>query len=557
MPRLVILRGPDKGRTFEVNDSSTLVGRDSPDLPLEDNTISREHAELFQDNGTWNIRDLNSANGTYLNGVKISGSLTLKEGDQIRCGTTVIVFGGSAGSGVAGELGAGSLRIDADGNLIESAIMTSVPSNEDSVILAGPEASNAVGDLRVLYALSGAISSIFDQQQLLEKVMDMVFDTLPAERGFILLEEEEGDELTPAVVRYRSEEHSGEIAVSHTIVNHCMEKQEGVLCSNAMRDPRFAKGKSVHDYAIHSALCVPISVRDRKIGVIYVDSTVATHTYVGDQLRLLTAMGLQTGMALENAHLYQAGVQAERLAAAGETVAYLSHGIKNILQGLQSAVDMVQLGLDKNKLDVAKKGWRILHRNMTNIQNLVLNMLAFSKARKPDLALTQLNQAVNDTVEMLTSQADEKGVALITDLDDALPAISVDAEGIQQVLLNLVLNGLDAVAGGTGVVTIKTEYEQETDEAILSVGDNGAGIEPAQLSNIFEAFHSSKGQAGTGLGLAVVKKIVGEHKGRVSVTSQPGEGTVFAVKIPAGQLRGPDSGGTAESTRKRWWLLGK
>ena len=435
--------------------------------------------------------------------------------------------------------------------------MTTVPSNEDSVILAGPEVSNAVGNLRLLYALSGAISSIFDRQQLLEKVMDMIFDNLPAERGFILLQEEDEEEMKPVVVRYRSAEHDGEITVSHTIVNHCMEKQEGVICSNAMRDPRFAKGESVHDFAIHSALCVPVSVRDHKIGVIYVDSTVATHTYAAEQLRLLTAIGLQTGMALENAQLYQAGVQAERMAAAGETVAYLSHGIKNILQGLQSAVDMVELGLNTNKIDVARKGWRILHRNMTSIQNLVLNMLAFSKVRKPELELTQLNQAVNDTIEMLTSQADEKGVALLTDLDEGLPAVAVDAEGIQQVLLNLVLNAVDAVDEETGVITVKTAYDNAAEEAVLSVGDNGAGIEPEKLNAIFEAFHSSKGQGGTGLGLAVVRKIVEEHKGRVTVTSQPGEGTVFTVKIPAGQAEGQDSGGTAEPSRKRWWSLGR
>ena len=557
MPRLVILRGPDKGRTFEVHDSPALIGRNSQDLPLADDTISREHAEFSQEDGKWFIRDLNSANGTYLNGVKLSGQLAVKEGDQIRCGTTVIVFGGTPASGVPGELGVGSLRIDADGNLVESAIMTTVPSNEDSVILAGPEVSDAVGNLRLLYALSGAISSIFDRQQLLEKVMDMIFDNLPAERGFILLQEKDDEELKPVVVRYRRAEYEGEIAVSHTIVNHCMDKQEGVICSNAMRDPRFAKGESVHDLAIHSALCVPITVRDHRIGVIYVDSTVATHTYAGEQLRLLTAIGLQTGMALENAQLYQAGVQAERLAAAGETLAYLSHGIKNILQGLQSAVDMVELGLNNNKIDVARRGWRILQRNMTNIQNLVLNMLAFSKARKPDLELTALNQAVDDTIEMLTSQADEKGVALLADLDESLPPIAVDAEGIQQVLLNLVLNALDAVADETGVVTVKTDYDSKADEAILSVDDNGAGMQENQLTGIFEAFHSTKGQGGTGLGLAVVKKIVAEHKGRVSVTSQPGEGTTFTVIIPAKQSEEADSESTAAPNRKRWWLMGR
>jgi signal transduction histidine kinase len=333
------------------------------------------------------------------------------------------------------------------------------------------------------------------------------------------------------VVRYRSKEDTSEITVSHTIVNYVLDHKEGALCSNAMRDPRFTKGKSVHNYGIHSALCVPIMARDEAIGVIYVDTTVATHTYAGEQLRLLTAIGLHTGLAIEHSRLYQSGVQAERLAAAGETVAYLSHGIKNILQSIQSAADMVELGFTKKRLPTAQKGWSILQRNLTRIQNLVLNMLAFSKARTPNLEMTQINSLVEEAVEMLSAQADEKEVGLFTDLYDHLPSLQVDPNGIQQVILNLVLNALDAVEAGKGVVTIKTEYDSENHEVLLIVGDNGGGIEPEKLKHIFQAFVSSKGQGGTGLGLAVVQKIVHEHSGKVDVTSGVGEGTTFTIRL--------------------------
>jgi len=532
LPTLYILQGSDKGHTFEVSQSPILIGRGSPDLPLTDNTISRRHAELKKkENNTWIIRDLNSANGTYVNGVKLSSFLELKQGDQIRCGATLIVFGGVRSSSITGQLD--GLRIDADGNLVEGAIMASVPSMDDSVIIAGPETTNAVGNLRMMYELSTTINSIFDRQQLLEKMMDMIFENLPADRGFILLREEGEEKLKPVVVRYRSKEHSSEINVSHTIVDHVVKNKEGVICSNAMRDPRFAKGKSVQNYGIRSAICVPIIIRDHIMGVIHVDTSVATHTYAGDQLRLLTAIGFQTGLALEHARLYQSGVQAERLAAAGETIAYLSHGIKNILQSLQSAADMVELGLDKGKIDVTKKGWSILQRNLTRIQNLVLNMLAFSKVRKPQLAMTQINHIVTETIEMLGNQADEKRVVLIADLDKNLPAIAVDPDGMQQVILNLMLNALDAVVPDNGVITVKTSYDNENQ-----------GIKPAELNSLFQAFHSSKGHGGTGLGLAVVKRIIEEHHGKVEVESKEGEGTTFTLQIPGGE-EVSDSGSTA------------
>ena len=124
------------------------------------------------------------------------------------------------------------------------------------------------------------------------------------------------------------------IPISRTIINEVIARQVGVLSSNAMSDKRFTSGKSVHDYGIRSAICVPIKGREKILGVIHVDCSVSDQTYSTEQLRLLTAIGYQTGLAVENVWLYESAVQSERLAATGETVAFLSHHIKNILQAM-------------------------------------------------------------------------------------------------------------------------------------------------------------------------------------------------------------------------------
>src|SRR5262249_38376683 len=157
------------------------------------------------------------------------------------------------------------------------------------------------------------------------------------------------------------------IAVSNTIIQHVIARKEGVLSSDAMTDARFSKGKSVHNLSIRSAICVPIPGRDRILGVIDIDSLVANFTYTKDQLRLLTAIGQVTGMAMENTRLYQENVQRERLAAAGETVASLSHSIKNILQGMRGGADVVEAALRKNSLDEARVGWKMLERNLDKV----------------------------------------------------------------------------------------------------------------------------------------------------------------------------------------------
>ena len=109
-------------------------------------------------------------------------------------------------------------------------------------------------------------------------------------------------------------------------------------------------------------------------GEFHIDSSAKNYTYAPDQLRLLTAIGLQAGMAIQNAKLYQQGLIAERLAAVGETTAALSHSIKNILQALRGGADVVEMGLRSSNVPQASKGWRIVERNLDKIYNLTLNL---------------------------------------------------------------------------------------------------------------------------------------------------------------------------------------
>jgi signal transduction histidine kinase len=121
---------------------------------------------------------------------------------------------------------------------------------------------------------------------------------------------------------------------------------------------------------------------------------------------------------------------------------------------------------------------------------------------------------------------------LLAETDEEHPPIPIDPDGIHQVVLNLVTNAIDAVEPQHGVINVRIAFDEEAQEAVLTVADNGPGIDSEGLSHIFEPFHSSKGQGGTGLGLAVARKIVNEHNGRIDVSSMSGEGTIFRVRLP-------------------------
>jgi len=124
----------------------------------------------------------------------------------------------------------------------------------------------------------------------------------------------------------------------------------------------------------------------------------------------------------------------------------------------------------------------------------------------------------------------------------------MDPEGVQQVIHNIVLNAVEAVAATTGCVTVRSHYDPGGGTVSVVVTDNGPGIEPEDRERIFDAFHSSKGQGGTGLGLAAAKKIVDELQGTIAVESGLGEGTTFRVTLPASHIKLVDSDKTLGAT---------
>jgi signal transduction histidine kinase/pSer/pThr/pTyr-binding forkhead associated (FHA) protein len=549
---LTIIQGPDKGRKFQLPDKEPqLIGRSSEALAISDNTVSRRHAELTPDGGAWFLRDLQSQNGTYVNGTRIRDRTQLNNGDQIRVGSSVFLFGSPR------ELRPDVLRLLRSDEL-DSEIEQTLGGLEDSMVLAEPEpVAAAVDHLRVIYELTHLTTQTMDRHELLNAVMELVFSEFKPERGFIVLMEAGTDTvIQPAVVKYRSapkDRDQKTINVSRTILQHVLRRGEGVLSTNAMSDPRFAAGDSIQQFAIRSAICSPIRHRQRIYGAVYIDSSIANYTFTKEQLALMNAVGQHTGLALANADLQAEKLQSERLAAIGETVASLSHSIKNILQGLQGGADVVEMGLKKDDLSVSRNGWGILKRNLDRIVSLSLNMLAFSRQRPVEVEFMQLGPIVEDCAALLELPCKAKGVALIVDVDQEMPPVPLDPSLIHQALMNLMGNALEAVEEGHGAITVRVTYrptgargEGSPAVADISVIDNGPGVPVDLRARIFEPFSTTKGVRGTGLGLAVTKRVVDEHGGRIALAEGEGPGATFTITLPAetGRVRDPSETAT-------------
>jgi len=554
VPSLLVLQGPDTGHRFRPADgkSSLLLGRASEDFPLTDYTVSRRHAELHQIGRGWSLEDLKSANGTYVNGRRLERQVRLKDGDQIRMGSTLMVWDGSedksldASTGEASET-ADLVDLDAGSTQANSAIIGSVGASDDSMILASPAAAEAVRSWRVISTLLDAVGSALSPNQLAKRVMDAVFEEVPAERGFILVKDEKRGRFTTEVVRYKEEDSREKIRASRTIVDHVIKQREGILCSNAMSDARFggtAEDDSIQAMGLRSVICVPMISHEKVTGVVYVDCDMATHIYTEEQLRLVAAIAQMAGLAIEDARLVHERMRTERLAATGETVATLSHHIKNILQGMRGGSDIVEMGLRDQTLPTVDQGWQIVQRNLDKIYSLTMNMLAFAKRREPRREPVQFSSLVKDALKLVRHRADDKGVLLKSELADDVPALLMDEEGIRQVVLNIVNNAIDAAPKSTGVVNVATSFDLSAEAAVLIVGDNGPGIPKDVRGRVFDAFYSTKGHGGTGLGLAVAKKTMDEHLGTIQVTSVEGQGTLIRIILPADASKDLDSAET-------------
>jgi signal transduction histidine kinase len=231
--------------------------------------------------------------------------------------------------------------------------------------------------------------------------------------------------------------------------------------------------------------------------------------------------------------LGEAGRVAERdrLAAMGETVAVISHAVKNILQGLQGGAGAIELAISRGDLELAREGWPILARNLDRIHDLTFNMLAWSRTSHLDLAAGSIQSLIDEVVALQRPTFEQRRVRLDT-AGEPLEAVPFDAPALHQAVLNLVLNALEAVPPRRGVVCIETSIDQQRQEAVLAVIDNGPGVPLASQQSIFEPFSSNRGQRGTGLGLAVTRRIAAAHGGRLVLHTPDTGGARFEIRLP-------------------------
>lgn len=226
--------------------------------------------------------------------------------------------------------------------------------------------------------------------------------------------------------------------------------------------------------------------------------------------------------------------RADRLSAIGELAASLAHEIRNPLASIEGAVDILEKssGAEENRhefLHIIKKESRRLNRLLTNL-------LDFGRLRPPRVRLVEVHKVVQSVVSLAAHTGQQSRIRLETDIPDGLPMIEVDTEQLQQVILNLTLNAIQAMPGGGKIVL---SARQQGAEVAIRIVDQGNGIGEQDVEKIFDPFYTTK-RAGTGLGLSVAHQIVTQHGGVIRVRRNPDRGMTFTVLLPLSRRSGPD-----------------
>jgi len=216
----------------------------------------------------------------------------------------------------------------------------------------------------------------------------------------------------------------------------------------------------------------------------------------------------------------------------GQSIALLSHDIKNILEGLKGGAYVVEEGMKDHDTQLANKGWAIVSKNISEITRITQNILYSAKKQKPNFKDTKPWVIARQAAYLFSEKASSMGIQLLQELNPNVPAMKADPSGISRMLGNLIWNALQACEKDKvktkHVIVVRVDFFDNY-HFMFEVEDNAQGMKKEIVEKLFKEYFTSKGDSGNGLGLMVVDRIVSHHHGRVEVLSKKGAGSLFRV----------------------------
>jgi signal transduction histidine kinase/pSer/pThr/pTyr-binding forkhead associated (FHA) protein len=511
-------------------------------IELSHGGVSRVHAKIFQENGQHILTDQNSRNGTFVNNKRINravlshndkiffgkrGFIFLSEPTELLQTPSDLDFNGEDTVTISeeeielSELFANSANVAAH-NFLE-------PSPSEKI-----QAEQAHKRLSLLYQLSESLRTAKDADEILDKGLELIFKALPsAGRAAAMLKSETTGSLEVRAVRYRNQKPDEcVIPVSRPVIDRVVKDQVAVVSGNVAADSRFNDSESIVIQNIESFICVPLIIGKNVIGAIHIDTKDYDNPFVQNDMEFTAAVSNELALSIENCRLQTDAINNEKMVGIGMTITNLAHNIKNLVTMNTSAVDMMDAHLKTIKDENLQKNWHFVSQSLERIASLTADMLEYTQNDPVDLKPIDINSIILSECEIFKDDLANEDIELELELAPNLPTWKINKIRLQRAILNLIVNAKDALSGKkSGRIKILTAME-DSQRLVIRVSDNGCGIYKDKLKKIFELFYTTKGMAGSGLGLSIVQKFVESLGGKISVVSQVDVGSTFSMVFP-------------------------
>ena len=378
-----------------------------------------------------------------------------------------------------------------------------------------------------LAEISRDLASTVDLDILLNRITQAAADLSNAQAASILLfDESKGQLYFQCATNLDEPLMRGLIVpVEGSIAGWIVTNRQPIIIAEAQKDPRhFGKIAKLTNVTTTTLLGVPLIAKDRVIGALEAINKQSGQFTEEDQYVLMD-LSAQAAVAIENARLFQQS----------DLIAELVHELRTPLSSLRTATHLLI------RKDVSQEQYekvvQIIQTETTRLIDMTTAFLDLARLESGRIQFQaqdfEARRLLEDCAGLMQTKASENGLVLQVDLQDELPTLKADRDKIKQVILNLLSNAIK-YNRPSGKVTLSTEARP--DELIIAVSDTGLGIQPYDISHLFEKFYRSRSAdritQGTGLGLAISKRIIEAHGGEIEVQSQVGEGTIFRIHLP-------------------------
>ncbi|MFH1623684.1 MAG: GAF domain-containing protein [Pseudomonadota bacterium] len=384
-----------------------------------------------------------------------------------------------------------------------------------------------VEELSALFEIGKVITGTLNLEKVLEIIVEKVSYLMNTKVSSLMLLNSDGNELVIKAVHGGGADYTVKpnLKVGDSLIGQVVITKAPLMVLDVRKERGYRHLDLAKRVGLCSLLSVPLMVRDRVIGVINT-YTANQHRFTLEEIQLLSSFADQSAIAIENARLYEQMIgleekirEAEKLGVLGEMAIEVAHEIRNPLTIVKMLLHSLSI---HDKKDIA-----VIQNELDRMNRIVTQFLDYARGGRSAWQKVSINQVLENTLLLIDHRLFQQGISLRKAFSP-LPHVSCDPEKIAQLFLNLFLNALDAMEDG-GELEISTMKNGGFIQ--VKIKDTGCGIEESIRERIFQPFVTTKAK-GLGLGLAIVHRVVEEHKGKVEVETQPIMGTAFTINLP-------------------------